>query len=96
MSPSALDAYAECPFRFFASRVLGLGEREEASGRGELSPQARGQVYHAALERFYRTLPEAAWSGRHAASAPSPEGGSGEAFFSARTTSLPSEECSKQ
>ncbi len=64
LSPSALDAYAECPFRFFASRVLGLGEREEATGRGELSPQARGQVYHAALERFYRTLPEAAWSGR--------------------------------
>jgi len=64
LSPSALDAYAECPFRFFAARVLGLGEREEAYGRGELSPQARGQVYHAALERFYRTLPEAAWSGR--------------------------------
>jgi ATP-dependent helicase/nuclease subunit B len=64
LSPSALDDFAKCPFRFFASRVLGLGEREEASERGELSPQARGQVYHAALERFYRTLPEAAWSGR--------------------------------
>ncbi len=64
LSPSALDDYAECPFRFFASRVLGLGEREESSERGELSPQARGQLYHAVLERFYRTLPEAAWSGR--------------------------------
>lgn len=65
LSPSAFDEYAKCPFRFFAARVLGLGEREEATERGELSPRARGQVYHAVLERFYRTLPEGAWSGRH-------------------------------
>jgi ATP-dependent helicase/nuclease subunit B len=64
LSPTALDEYATCPFKFFAARVLGLGEREEGGERGELSAAARGQVYHAALERYYRTLPEAAWSGR--------------------------------
>jgi ATP-dependent helicase/nuclease subunit B len=64
LSPTALDEYATCPFKFFAARVLGLGEREEGGERGELSASARGQVYHAALERFYRTLPEAAWAGR--------------------------------
>lgn len=64
LSPTALDEYAQCPFKFFASRVLGLGEREEGTERGELSSAARGQVYHAALERYYRTLPEAAWTGR--------------------------------
>ncbi|MFI5361905.1 MAG: PD-(D/E)XK nuclease family protein, partial [Elusimicrobiota bacterium] len=64
LSPTALDEYATCPFKFFAARVLGLGEREEGGERGELGAAARGQVYHAALERHYRTLPEAAWSGR--------------------------------
>ncbi|MFI5348701.1 MAG: PD-(D/E)XK nuclease family protein, partial [Elusimicrobiota bacterium] len=64
LSPTALDEYATCPFKFFAARVLGLGEREEGGERGELSASARGQVYHAALERYYRTLPEAAWAGR--------------------------------
>ncbi len=64
LSPTALDEYAACPFKFFASRVLGLDEREEGGERGELTAAARGQVYHSALERFYRTLPEAAWSGR--------------------------------
>jgi ATP-dependent helicase/nuclease subunit B len=64
LSPTALDEYATCPFKFFASRVLGLDEREEGGDRGELGAQARGQVYHAALERFYRTLPESAWSGK--------------------------------
>ncbi len=63
LSPTALDEYETCPFKFFASRVLGLGEREEGSERGELTAAARGSVYHAALERFYRTLPETAWAG---------------------------------
>jgi ATP-dependent helicase/nuclease subunit B len=62
-SPTALDLYASCPFRFFAARVLGLGEREEGSERGELTAQARGLVYHAVLERFYAGLGEAEWSG---------------------------------
>ena len=61
LSPKAFDLYAECPFKFFASRALDLGEREEAPGRGELSPRARGIVYHAALERFYGSLPAAVW-----------------------------------
>lgn len=64
LSPTALDEFAKCPFKFFASRILGLGEREEGTERGELSSAARGSVYHAALEGFYSTLPEAVWSGR--------------------------------
>jgi RecB family exonuclease len=64
LSPTALDLYATCPFRFFAARVLGLGDREEGSDRGELTPQARGLVYHAVLERFYSALPEAEWLGK--------------------------------
>ncbi len=56
LSPTALDQYETCPFQFFASRVLGLGEHEEGSERSELSSVVRGSVYHAVLERFYRTL----------------------------------------
>ena len=63
LSPTSIDLYAACPFRFFAARVLNLGEREDASGRGELTPQARGRVYHAVLERFYASLTPAQWSG---------------------------------
>lgn len=62
LSPTALDLYATCPFRFFAARVLGLGDREEGSDRGELTPQARGLVYHAVLERFYSSLTEKVWA----------------------------------
>jgi len=63
ISPTAIDLYAACPFRFFAARVLNLGEREEASGRGELTPQARGRVYHAVLEKFYASLTQEEWTG---------------------------------
>jgi ATP-dependent helicase/nuclease subunit B len=63
LSPTAIDLYATCPFRFFAARVLNLGEREEATGRGELTPQDRGRVYHAVLERFYASLSPAEWEG---------------------------------
>lgn len=62
LSPTALDQYAACPFRFFASRVLGLGEREQGSERGELTPLARGLVYHEVLERFHKSLPAGFWT----------------------------------
>jgi len=66
LAPTALDEFAQCPYKFFAARVLGLGEREEGAERGELSAAARGQVYHEVLERFFNTLPEAVWSGKKA------------------------------
>ncbi|MBI2789769.1 MAG: exodeoxyribonuclease V subunit gamma [Elusimicrobia bacterium] len=64
LSPTALDLYATCPVRFFAARVLGLGDREEGSDKSELTPQARGLVYHAVLERFYSSLAEEVWAGK--------------------------------
>lgn len=67
LSPSALDELAECPFRFFASRVLGLAEADEASEKGEFASWVRGKIYHAALERFYRRLAEDGWDGEERA-----------------------------
>lgn len=63
VSPTALDELAACGFKFFAHRLLGLGGVQEPSAQGEIAPWLRGQVYHEALERFYGTLPEEAWTG---------------------------------
>ncbi|MDD5656362.1 MAG: PD-(D/E)XK nuclease family protein, partial [Elusimicrobia bacterium] len=65
LSPSALDALAACPFRFFAERILGLAQPEPAARRGEFPPAARGRLYHEILERFHRGCSaEADWTAR--------------------------------
>ncbi|HVA66008.1 MAG TPA: PD-(D/E)XK nuclease family protein [Elusimicrobiota bacterium] len=56
LSPSAYKTFLECPFQFFAERVLGLGSIEEAPEKDALDKKARGKIYHKILERFYRTL----------------------------------------
>ena len=50
-SVSQLETYAECPFRFFAERVLGLGVTEDF--REELTPLEHGSILHEALFEFY-------------------------------------------
>jgi len=61
LSPSALDSFASCPFQFFAARVLGLGEPEDAARLGEVPASLRGRIYHEILERFYRGAPASLW-----------------------------------
>lgn len=62
-SPTALEAFIRCPFQFFASRLLGLGDVEEPLERGELSALSRGNLAHRVLERFHRSLVETGfWS----------------------------------
>ena len=56
LSPSALEQFIRCPFQFFASRLLRLGEVEEPVERGELPATARGELAHRVLERFHRAL----------------------------------------
>ncbi|MEK7382710.1 MAG: PD-(D/E)XK nuclease family protein [Elusimicrobiota bacterium] len=56
LSPSALEEFRNCPFKTFASRLLGLKEVETPSRAGELDPREKGRLYHAVLERFYRAL----------------------------------------
>jgi RecB family exonuclease len=51
---SHVERYLECPFKYFAARVLKLDEeRDDESG---LSPQERGQLLHDVFEAFF-----AAW-----------------------------------
>lgn len=52
LSPSDIETYAECPFRFFVERVLNLAPPEEITP--EIQPQDLGSIVHAVLERFYR------------------------------------------
>ncbi|MDY3118737.1 MAG: PD-(D/E)XK nuclease family protein [Peptoniphilus sp.] len=49
ISPSAVDAYLRCPFRYFAENVLGLFSPEE-EGRVAM---AKGSLYHRAMERYF-------------------------------------------
>ena len=55
LSPSALDDFGQCPFRFFAKRVLGLDEEEDEAELGDFSASLRGKIYHAILETYYKS-----------------------------------------
>ncbi|PCI36455.1 MAG: hypothetical protein COB53_09585 [Elusimicrobia bacterium] len=56
LSPSALESFSSCPFKFFSEKLLGLKSVEEPSASGELLPWVQGQLYHAILEDFYARL----------------------------------------
>ena len=63
VSPTSLETYVQCPFRFFAARVLGLLE-EEKNSKDEITPQVIGQIYHDILKRFYSCLPHSVLEGK--------------------------------
>ncbi len=61
LTPTALDDFAQCPFRFFARRVLNLPDDRPVDAR-RLPPWVKGRLYHAVLERFGRSaIEKGAW-----------------------------------
>jgi ATP-dependent helicase/nuclease subunit B len=52
LSPTSLEAWATCGFRYFLKFVLGLGERDEPERVIELSALDGGSAAHAILEQF--------------------------------------------
>jgi ATP-dependent helicase/nuclease subunit B len=54
ISPSAYKALRECPYRYYATRLLGL--REVAQLDSEVDLSLVGQTLHAALKSFYQGL----------------------------------------
>lgn len=52
ISPSALETWAACPYRYFLSRTLGLSALPDDDDADELSPLDRGNLVHKILERF--------------------------------------------
>jgi ATP-dependent helicase/DNAse subunit B len=57
-SPTALEDYVACPFRFFLRQVLRLGPLEDP--REEIEVTRRGQAVHRALARLHRDFNEKA------------------------------------
>ena len=69
VSPTSLESWASCGFRYFLSKVLHLSERDDPEQLIELSPLERGSVAHEVLERFIRSAiddgvpdPEQPWT----------------------------------
>lgn len=56
LSPHALKSLSECPFQFFARRLLRLQEPEEPAERGAVSSRFLGELYHLVLKDFYSEL----------------------------------------
>lgn len=72
-SPTRLETWATCPYRYFLSNVLGIAALEEPEEVASISPLERGSLIHRILERFIReaqeqgTLPrpDQPWSDDH-------------------------------
>lgn len=56
-SPSQIEVYLECPFRWFAERRMRIGSLDEGFGPLEI-----GTFAHAALEGFYRQFQQAGFA----------------------------------
>ncbi|HEX6312390.1 MAG TPA: PD-(D/E)XK nuclease family protein [Acidimicrobiia bacterium] len=67
LSPTALEDWAHCPFRYLLGRVLHLREVERPEETETISPLERGSLVHAVLEEFVdrvapRTSPQQPWT----------------------------------
>ena len=54
-SPTRLQTWATCPFRYFLSNVLGIAAPEQPEEVATISSMERGSLLHSILERFIRT-----------------------------------------
>lgn len=54
ISPTALEHWAECPFRFFLRTGLSVAENEEDDEPTATMARDRGVLIHRTLERFFR------------------------------------------
>lgn len=54
VSPTRLETYAQCPFRYFARYLLGIEEAEEPTEEPEIPPMERGSLLHKLYCELYR------------------------------------------
>ena len=66
-SPTALETWATCPFRYFLKNVLHVGEREDPEDTLVLNAAERGTIIHDTLDRFMKKHAnwEGAWEPDH-------------------------------
>ncbi len=67
ISPTALETFAKCPFRYFLNNILHVGELERPEDVVTIEPAVIGQIIHDILEKFFietgnRPDPVAEWS----------------------------------
>jgi ATP-dependent helicase/nuclease subunit B len=60
LSPSGLQSYAECPYRFYLQTILKLAPWEVPDAIDRIPPAERGTLIHEVLFRFLRTMREQA------------------------------------
>ncbi len=54
VSPTSLEAYGACGFRYFCASLLRLRVTEEPEERAMMEAAARGSLVHQTLERFFK------------------------------------------
>jgi ATP-dependent helicase/nuclease subunit B len=57
LSPSRIESWAQCPFRYFLANLLGLREREAPEEIETIDPRDRGSLVHKVLEDFITEMP---------------------------------------
>jgi len=67
ISPTALETFAKCPFRYFLGNILHVGEVERPEDVVTIEPAAIGKIIHDILEKFFaatgdRPDPAADWT----------------------------------
>jgi RecB family exonuclease len=55
-SPTRLELWAKCPFRYFMKYILGIEPLERPEEVMSIPPMERGSMVHTILERFMQTL----------------------------------------
>lgn len=53
MSPTRLESFVKCPYRYFLKYALGLDPLEEPERRMTIDPRDRGELIHKVLEKFW-------------------------------------------
>jgi ATP-dependent helicase/nuclease subunit B len=54
LSPTSLERYAQCPFKYLLESVLRVQEYERPEESDTITPRDRGSLMHGILERFIR------------------------------------------
>ncbi len=69
-SPTALQDWATCPYRYFLGRVLRIAERDESEDELSISALERGALIHDILDTFFKQSggllrPDDPWTNAH-------------------------------
>jgi RecB family exonuclease len=60
-SPTALQLFAVCPYKFLLSAIYRLGPREEPVALQSIDPVTRGAIFHRVQAQFVRKCLENSW-----------------------------------